>query len=205
MAGSLVSVKSFWSSLSSTFSRRGLVFAVLNLVYFGSILVTALVAQFQTPQLPPAGELPLEVPGIFSLEAVGFPWLVVSIFVWNLVVSAFVVVTVVGVVFFALSMVTLVLRAVVWGTLLGQLSTPQFLAVLPTLLFEGEGYVLAAVVGVVLGLSWLKPSLVYGSEPTSRFEALKRAVREAARLYVVVALLLFLAALIEVATIVWLY
>jgi len=104
-------------------------------------------------------------------------------------------------VFFLFPMVVMVWRAWFWGSLLSQLSTFSFLTVLPTLILEGEGFVFASVTGIILGLSWLKPTVVFGSEGFSRVEAFKEAWRETVRLYVVVALLLFIAALVEAVTI----
>jgi hypothetical protein len=70
---------------------------------------------------------------------------------------------------------------------------------LPTILLEGEGYVSAGATGVILGLSWLRPSWI-GQEGISRRESLKRAMKECAYLYVLVALLLLAAALVETLT-----
>lgn len=65
------------------------------------------------------------------------------------------------------------------------------------LIFEGEGYVMASVAGINLGLSWLKPRWIYGEGSLSKLEALKKAFKECAHLYIFVAILLLTAALIE--------
>ena len=190
----------FFKSCFVVVSRRGLLFALVNLFYFGSVFVGAFLAHPRTPALH---EEVLEVPQIFPLEA-GLFVMVLNIFLFNFFVSGFSMVTLSGLVFFPLSLVVLVLRAGFWGWLLGQLSTPQFLLAFPTLVLEGEGYVFASVAGVVLGLSWLKTDWLYGNEDLSRWEAFKMACRECIRLYVFVALFLFMAAIVEAVTITWL-
>jgi len=134
----------------------------------------------------------------------GLPTLVLSIFLFNLLVSGFILTTLTGLVFFALPLAILVLRATVWSALLNTLSTQALLLALPTIIFEGEGYVLTATAGVILGLSWLKPPLIYGNEPLSRSEALKKALKEATHIFAWATIILFTAALIEGFTITYL-
>jgi len=86
--------------------------------------------------------------------------------------------------------------------MLSRSTAGAFLAAVPTLMFEGAAYVLASVAGIVLGLSWLKPRWVCAEEGLGRLEALKKAFRECLWLYVWVALLLAVAAVVEVATLV---
>jgi len=170
--------------------RRGLFFAVLNLVFFCSLFAGVLWGSL--------GVLPVSFGG-FSF-VVGDPLLLgCQLFFFNLFLSAFVVVTLSGLAFFVVSPLVLVFRGFLWGVLLSGLSTGAFLAVLPTLVLEGEAYVLASVAGVVLGLSWLKPRWVYDEE-LGRGEALKEAFREGGWIYVWVVLLLAVTAVVEVAT-----
>jgi len=186
-----------FKSCAEVISRKGRLFAVMNILYFSSIFIAVLLAHFLfQPALYEVGVV--EVPEV--LVGVDWPLMIVGIFLFNLVLSGFLVVTLPGLVFFPLSAAALVYRAFLWGLLLCQLPTPLFLAVLPTLMLEGEAYVFAAVAGVVLGLSWLRPGWAYEAG-LSRSEALKRALREGGRLYIVVAIVLLVAAIIETATI----
>lgn len=66
---------------------------------------------------------------------------------------------------------------------------------LPTIILEGEAYVFACVAGMVVGVSWLKPSLLY--DDLDRKESLKLSTRECLKLYSVVLILLAFAALLE--------
>jgi len=187
----------FFKSCLNVVLKRDAVFAVMNAFCFGSVFVAVLWAQFQFPVA--CEGVPVE-----NVEfLVSGDWLIMifGIFLVNLVLSSFVVVTLPGLVFFPLSAAALVYRGFSWGVLLSQLPTPQFLVVLPTLVLEGEGYVVASVAGIVLGLSWLKPSWVFKGEKLSRREAFRRALGECLRIYILVAMILFVAAIVETFTI----
>jgi hypothetical protein len=123
-----------------------------------------------------------------------------GIFVWNLVLSAFVFVTLPGFVFFPVSGGMLVYRGFLWGVLLRYEPTLLFLVVLPTLVLEGEGYVLAAVGGTVAGVSWVQPKWVYKEEGVTRGQAFWRALGECWKLYAFVVIILLVAAVVETAT-----
>lgn len=159
-------------------------FAFLNGLFFVVVLVSALVASLVFVP-PPLEEGVVWVPsGLF-----GGSWVLTFLFV-----------TLPGLGFFGLSAVSLSFRGVVWGFLLTFTPTAQFLAALPTIILEGEAYVLAAVAGTVLGLSWLKPNWAFRRENVSRREALGKAFRECVHLYVLVVVVLFVAALVETLT-----
>lgn len=64
--------------------------------------------------------------------------------------------------------------------------------------------VLAALAGFNLGLSWLKPKWAYrGEAELSRSEAIKQAFRDCGGIYVVVALFLLVAAIVEIITLIF--
>jgi hypothetical protein len=184
----------FFRAGLKTVSRRYKLFVILNWLFFGSLLIGALVAKDWFPFLPSSESV---VPNVDNAWLAFF-----EIFFFNLVVSAFAVVTLSGLVFFAFSPVALAVRAGLWGVLLDRLSTSALLIAVPTLVLEGEGYVLASVAGMVLGLAWIRPKHVFGGEDLSRKEALRRAFRECAGVYVWVVLFLLVAAIVEVATLV---
>jgi len=123
---------------------------VLNWLFFGFIVIGAFLRQsgYVSVFRWPVGE------EVFQLQTGNMVVTVVSIFLFNLFLSGFLVVTLTGLLFFVLPVVFLCVRGFLWGLLLSGLSSSQFLSALPTVILEGEGYVLAALVGVVLGLSW---------------------------------------------------
>jgi len=191
-----LAVRRFLVSCLSVLRERSLFFALINLVYFGAVIVGGFLAQYTSFFPPPVpGE-----EGVWVVAEVS-PLLVLDIFAWNFFLSAFLLLTLSGVVFFVLPFVVIVWRGLLWGFMLNFLSTDRFFAVLPTVFLEGEGYVLAAVAGVVLGLSWLWPRLVYPGKGLSRKDALKKAFGEAGRLFVLIGILLFVAAVIEAVSI----
>jgi hypothetical protein len=177
---------------------RSKILAIMNMVFFVGVFVTAVAAEFLlTPPLYEGFDQLFP-----SVVQSSFPVMVSFIFLFNLSLSAFLVVTLPGFVVFPLSVVFLGFRAFLWGLLVFQLPTWALLIALPTILLEGEGYVFAAVAGMVVGTSWLKPQWLFGGENMGRIDSLKRALRECFLLYVVVIVLLLVAAIVETATIV---
>ena len=181
----------------SVVSRRVLLLIVLNWLFFGAMVVGGFLGQGEYVAVYewPLGE------EIFHKEMGNLTFMIVSIFLFNLILSGFIWVTLSGFGFFVFPVVLLLVRAALWGVLLNGLPAPWFFVAFPTLILEGEGYVLAGVAGVDLGLSWLKPEWMYGREELSRLESVKRALKDCARIYVLVVVLLFVAAVVETATI----
>ena len=191
-------MRAFVKSCVEVISERGKFLAFFNVVYFCSFAVAVLLAQLLFPP-PVYSEKPLSsfwVP-------FGGEWfmMIIGIFAFNLFFNAFAVVTLFGMLFFPLSAAFLVYRAVVWGLLFFPLPLWVWLAVLPTLVFEGEAYVFAAEAGTMIGLAYVKPNWLFKGRELSRGEAFKTAFKEAGQLYTVVVLLLLVAAIVETATI----
>jgi hypothetical protein len=186
----------FKSSLFPLF-RLSTGFLVLNVLFFGFVLAGALLAQFP-------GIIVYELPAsenVFVLSVHPL-LLVVEIFLFNLFVSGFLLTTLSGLVFFVLPLSVVLWRALLWGSMIALLPSPEFFWALDTFVLEGEAYVIAALAGVILGLSWLKPDWVFRGEKSSRREAVKKAFGECVRLYVLVAILLLVSAVVETVTIV---
>lgn len=188
----------FLRSCFSVVLRGGWFWVALNWLFFGFIVAGSLLVQAVGVGVYawPLGE-------VFPLDKSNVLLMVGFIFAFNLVLSGFVLVTLTGFAFFGLSLFFLCFRAFLWGVLLSAFSTPMFLAALPTLALEGEGYVLAALAGVNFGLSWLKPKWAYRGEDLSRFEAAKKALKDCVRIYVLVVIFLFVASIVETMTIIF--
>lgn len=169
---------------------------VLNWLFFGGIVVGTLLEQ--------AGYLKVYrfpfIEDFSATELSNMAFMVLSIFVFNLVLSGFLLSTLTGLVFFILPVGFLLFRALLWGALVNSLPTPLFLASFATLILEGEGYVLAGLAGVNLGLSWLKPELAIKGGKLSRSEAVKQTFKDCLRIYVLVALFLLAGAVVETIT-----
>jgi hypothetical protein len=194
--GAILLLKWFKTGVAVLWARSGF-FVVFNVLFFGAVFVSALTASLMFVPAPVE-----EGDGVFPSLLFGDNWVLtfLSIFAINFFLSAFLVVTLPGLVFFGLSLVLLLYRAVVWGLLLAFASSYQFLVALPTVILEGEAYVIAGVAGFVLGLSWLKPKWAFKGEGLSRKDALVRGFRECFRLYVLVGFVLFVAAIAETVT-----
>jgi len=189
----------FLRFLFSVVWSRGWVLMILNWLFFGFIVVGSLLREAGVIQV-----YTLPFGDVFPVEMKSGPLLMIGfIFLFNLVLSGFLLITLTGLGFFGLPLFFLCFRAFLWGVLLTGLPTPLFFAVFPTLILEGEGYVFAALAGLNLGLSWLKPKWAYRGEEMSRSEAVKQAFRDCIRIYVLVALFLLAAAVVETITIVF--
>lgn len=191
-------VKAFVESCMLSLSGRSSLFLAMNMLYFGFILVGALLAQISSVVVYewPMSESVLDV-------AADPLFLAAGIFLSNLVVSGLFLTTFSGLVFFVLPFGVVLWRALVWGTLIVQLPSPQFFAAIPTFVLEGEGYVIAAVAGIILGLSWLKRDWVFRGENVSRRQALTAAFKECLRLYVWVTIFLLMGAIVETVTLIY--
>jgi hypothetical protein len=199
-------------------SSRWRLLSALNVVFFSVAFGVGLAASLVYPPPLYSGQPVYVLPQFLYGSA---PLLFLSIFCFNLVVAAFCVVTLPGFLFFPLSAALMTLRAVLWGLLLGPLPPRLFLDVLPTLVLEGEAYVIAAAVGITVGYSWLTrskelfpeppPSRIYSpvlgdlgpneSMEPSRREFFKCALKRDMSAYALVILLLIAAAAVESATI----
>jgi len=188
---------SFVKSCLNAVSRRKEAVAILNLLFFGCVFLVAVIAQFVFPPALFSGWSPA-VPEV--LLGSGLIFMVVGIFLFNLAFSAFVFVTLPGFAFFPLSVGFLLFRAVLWGLLLYAVPSWLFLFLLPTVVLEGEAYVFAGVAGAVVGVSWIKPNMLYREEGLSKVEAFRKALMECLRLYVFVVFFLFIAAVVETAS-----
>jgi len=189
----LCEVLSRFSSHFAVITRRGKLLAFMNLVFFTCVFAAATASEFLLFPLPYL----IESPHIF---AGSFPVLLLSIFLFNLAVSAFAVVTLPGFAFFPLSTFFLLYRASFWGLLLSQQPTWNLLVAMPTLVFEGEGYALACLAGTVVGVSWIRPRWICAELGISRAGALVKALKECVVIYFSVVVFLFVAAVIEAAT-----
>lgn len=167
----------------------------LNWLFFGSVLLSAFLAQFWPTPLSDGSAR-----GFNSFP--GNPLLLfLFIFAFNLILSAFLMLTLSGVLFFALPIVFLSVRGMIWGWLVSWATSETLLSALPTLCLEGEAYVLASFAGVSIGLSLLKPTLLYKDKLLPRGLAFRMAWNECLSIYFWVTVLLLLASVVEVLTI----
>jgi len=187
----------FFRSCLSILEKRKWFVVVFNWLFFGFLIIGAFLSSFGLVRVVP---WPFGDALVYEQGNALFAFL--RIFLFNLFFSGFLLLTASGALFFVLPVCFLLFRAFLWGALFSGLPSPSFLFVLPTLILEGEGYVLAAVAGLELGLSWVKPRWMFGEESLSGVEAFEKALRECAYFYVFVVLLLLATAIVETATLI---
>lgn len=183
-------------SFLAVFSSRIKLLTLLNLAFFSCVLVSTMVLDLS---LPPEYYWGPMFPQLQEAYGEGLA-LVVNIFLLNLVLSSFIIITLPGFAFFPLSGFLLLYRASLWGTMLHYQPNSVLLCALPTLIVEGEAYVLAALAGTIVGVSWVKTKWVYAEEAVTRSAAIRKSVKECLVIYLVVVLLLFIGAIVETAT-----
>jgi hypothetical protein len=191
-----------FSSYLRRFSSRGKLLVTMNCIFFTSVFAVAIVSELL---LPPRlySEWQPQFPDIFLGD--NLPFLFSGIFLSNLILSAFVIVTFPGFVFFPISSAMLVFRGFLWGVLLAFQPTWLLLSVIPIIVLEGEGYVFAALAGTVVGVSWLKPRWLYREVNITRAEAFHKALKECLDIYLFVVLFLLVAAVVEAVTLGFLF
>jgi hypothetical protein len=126
------------------------------------------------------------------------------IFLANLFLGSIIALTVPSVLVFFAGPLLALFRAVLWGIAFSPTS-PQFAAALvnalPVLVLEGEAYCIACMPSLKAGMSWLLPNRAHKQEKLTRKQAFKKALHELALVYVLVALILFISAIVEVAVV----
>lgn len=186
--------RSCWAIL---FRRRRLLI-YLNSLFFGLLFVSALSTNFMSASPVYVSSYP-ETP--VPVNGLSWPMMFFIIFLVNLTVSAFLYVTLGGFLVFPFSACILGYRALSWGARISYVPAVAFLGDLPTLVLEGEAYVLACMAGTLVGVSWVKPSWLTGSQEMSRRLAFKMALKEGLKTYFFVMLFLIAAAAVETETI----
>lgn len=181
--------QSFLGSCKAFLLSEWRLISYLNVLFYGVVFGSALLAGFLLAPPLVSGQPPLVLPEYVVGNGI---LLFLFIFVSNLGFSAFAVVTLPGLVFFPLSAVALAYRGVLWGLLFFSLSLKSFVVLLPVAVLEGEAYVIAAATGMIAGFSWVRPS-----ESMSRTQSLRGTLKRGLWAYVLVVLLLLIAAVVE--------
>jgi hypothetical protein len=185
-------------------------YLILNLAYYGLIIWTMVYVVYnrsiqetlQSLIVAALGEGPL-APILEALTANQVLLAIGMIFAVNLVAATFLAITLPSLIVPFSGLLLLAVRALTWGALFapqigGPVETRAVwtgigLAVL--ILLEGQGYVLAGTAAFVQGRALFWPSSVDASGPGRGYAA---GLKEQARLYVLIMLVLLVAAVYEV-------
>jgi len=189
-------LKDFSDSCVDVFSHRWKLFVGFNLLFFGCILVTLVVATLVSAQ---QWYFTRESSRNWFLDG-GWSYTLLIIIGANLQVSSLQVILP-GVLFFPLSIVNPVYTAMTIGLMMYFAQSAQFFMILPTVILEGEAIVLSAMAGTLIGASWLVPKRLYGPEGPSRTDALIQGCEEAVRVLAVAIIVFIISAAVETLTI----
>ena len=186
-------------------------YVMLNAIYYGLVAVamayTAFNRSLQETLMAAVGESLTQGPLAPVLEAYTAQRVLEAIGLTlgvNLAVGSFATITLPSLVVPFSGLLMAAIRALMWGVLfspqiagglgLGELLVGALLGLL--LLLEGQGYVLAALGAYVQGKAFLWPKTVGETGPIQGY---LHGLKESARIYVLVALVLLVAAIYEVA------
>lgn len=184
---------------------------LINVLYFSSLILGMTYALFNPQAQTFLHETLAQAweESIFASVAQAYVlqnWLLALFltFLVNLSLGSFVVLTLPSIPIFFAGLLLAVYRAVLWGIIYSPTSPPYATALayaLPVLLLEGEGYCLACFPGLRAGLSWLFPKRTFKEESITRKQAFRKALRELALVYILVACVLLIASIVEVAVV----
>lgn len=192
----------FQESLSAASRRRNLIifFAFVHIVFlgFGQWMVARgypSALELRAEQLKNIQELPYLKP-LTGILADNLPLKILYTFGFNLIFGAFVSTTVMGLVFFFPYLIA-VWRSFIIGILVADMDTSPVMAVIfyGTFILEFGAYCISSAIGTDLGLSVLWPSR---KGKTTRSEAFRAAARDGMKLYLLVAIILFISAIWEI-------
>jgi hypothetical protein len=183
---------------------------IVAAAYYGLILLAAAMAMvvgnadMQLAQFQAARAwVSLGFPGLIEAYLTDPLLAVAYTFLVNFFYGSVAMITLPGTLLFVLAPTQAFLRACWWGALFAPTAPILASALvwsLPTMILEGLGYILAVVPSTYLGLSWLSPKTAFREEGLARKEAFKRELVDSAKAYVWVALVLLIAAVVEVTT-----
>jgi len=190
-------------------SRRA--YVTLNLVYYGLVacgmVFTALNRSVQRELLAAVGNALTQGPlaGVAGAYTTGQTILAIALtFAINLVVASFISITLPSLIVPFSGMLVGLVRAVTWGLLfspptlaVGGREAAMGLLIGILLVLEGQGYVLAMLAAWVQGRAFLSPQSVGAAD---RGQGYLVGIKRALHLYVLVALVLAVAAIYEAVT-----
>ncbi len=148
------------------------------------------------------GQFVSSMPGLFqAISAGNILTVILTIFGVNSVLGTFISITIPNML--GLGTLVFIYRPMLWGLIYAPISpqdTILLLKVIPTILLEGTAYVIAFAASLDLVLALVKPEKL---EENSRLKALKKAWIYNLKSYVLVLIVLFLAAVVETITILY--
>jgi hypothetical protein len=179
-------------------------YIVLNIVYYGLVVCGMIYIRFDPSLQQSLSEAALQAFTEGPLSAVGGAYgggkvllAMVLTFVVNLLGGAFMFITVPSLLIPFSGLLIGALRAVVWGLVLSPTTPELARGMIPhslTLVIEGQGYILALLAVYIHGKAFLSPRTVGAA---SRGEGYRTGLGRSAQVYLLVVLVLAVAAVYE--------
>lgn len=199
----LEKIKNIYNFYVERYKKR---FLYCFAIYYGLVIVGMVIGLLYPPiSTGTGGNISSQFSTVFPglLQAIGAGdviKVILTIFVFNSILGSFLAITVLNLI--GIGTLVFIYRPIMWGLIYAPTSpsaTMLLIAVIPTLILEGAAYVIAFTASLDFVLAIAKPKAL-GEE--SRFKAWKKAWTYNLKSYVLVLIMLLVAAVVESVTII---
>ncbi|OEC87353.1 MULTISPECIES: stage II sporulation protein M [Methanobacterium] len=175
-------------------------------IYYGLVIIGMVIGLLYPPiSTGTGGNISSQFSTVFPglLQAIGAGdviKVILTIFVFNSILGSFLAITLLNLI--GIGTLVFIYRPIMWGLIYAPTSSGAamlLIAVIPTLILEGVAYIIAFAASLDFVLAIAKPKAL-GEE--SRFKAWKKAWAYNLKSYVLVLIMLFVAAVVESVTII---
>ncbi|WP_424355524.1 stage II sporulation protein M [Methanobacterium sp. MBAC-LM] len=199
----LEKIKNIYNFYVERYKKR---FLYCFAIYYGLVIVGMVIGLLYPPiSTGTGGNISSQFSTVFPglLQAIGAGdviKVILTIFVFNSILGSFLAITVLNLI--GIGTLVFIYRPIMWGLIYAPTSpsaTMLLIAVIPTLILEGAAYVIAFTASLDFVLAIAKPKAL-GEE--SRFKAWKKAWTYNLKSYVLVLIMLLVAAVVESVTLI---
>jgi uncharacterized membrane protein SpoIIM required for sporulation len=199
----LEKIKNIYTFYVERYKKR---FLYCFAIYYGLVIVGMVIGLLYPPISTGTGgnissQFSTVFPGLLQAISAGdVIKVILTIFVFNSILGSFLAITVLNLI--GIGTLVFIYRPIMWGLVYAPTSPHAamlLLAVIPTLILEGVAYIIAFAASLDFVLAIAKPKAL-GEE--SRFKAWKKAWIYNLKSYVLVLIMLFVAAVVESVTII---
>jgi len=196
-------IKNIYNFYVARYKKR---FLYCFAIYYGLVIIGMVIGLLYPPiSTGTGGNISSQFSTVFPglLQAIGAGdviKVILTIFVFNSILGSFLAITLLNLI--GIGTLVFIYRPIMWGLIYAPTSPSAavlLIAVIPTLILEGVAYVIAFAVSLDFVLAIAKPKAL-GEE--SRFKAWKKAWVYNLKSYVLVLIMLFVAAVVESVTII---
>ena len=199
----LEKIKNIYNFYVERYKKR---FLYCFAIYYGLVIVGMVIGLLYPPVSTGTGgnissQFSTVFPGLMQAIGAGDVFKVIAtIFVFNSILGSFLAITLLNLI--GVGTLVFIYRPIMWGLIYAPTSPGAamlLLAVIPTLILEGVAYVIAFTASLDFVLAIAKPK---SFEEESRFKAWKKAWAYNLKSYVLVLIMLLVAAVVETVTLV---